>query len=269
MSSQDNTVVFDIGTSFLKVGFSHDSDPKVIPSIVEDGQTFESIVKNGIVQDWEKLVPLVKRAVKSLGDFDLDCILVTNPLFCSNEYKNNLMKFFFHFGFKRVYFSLQAPLVLYSRGITIGIVVQCGHTTTSIVPVLEGFVDPGKVKRLSITGETISEYLLQLLQTRSNSSSLLGKAVIDEIKEDLCYCAKSIEEDRKLVKETCSLLKTVKLRTGESITIESERFECVEVYFTPSLYDIDEIGLSDAVFDVVQECDIDVRREMYKNIVLW
>ena len=269
MSSQDKTVVFDIGTSFLKVGFSHYSDPKVIPStVVEDGQTYEPI-ENGIVQDWDRLVPVVKKAVKSLGDFALDCILVTYPLFCSDEYKNNLMKFFFHFGFKRVHVSFQAPLVLYSRGITSGIVVQCGHGITSVVPVLEGFVDPSKAKRLSITGETISDYLLQLLQTRSTSSSLLGKTVIDEIKEDLCYCAKSIEEDRKLVKETCSLLKTVKLSTGESIKIESERFECVEVYFTPSFCDIDEIGLSDAVFDVVQECDIDVRREMYKNIVLW
>lgn len=266
MSSQDNTVVFDIGSSFLKVGFSHDCDPKVIP-VVEDGQTFEPI-ENGIVKDWEKLVPLVEKAVKSLGDFDLDCILVTYPLFCSDEYKNNLMKFFFHFGFKRVHVSLQAPLVLYSRGITSGIVVQCGHGITSVVPVLEGFVDPSKAKRLSITGETISDYLLQLLQIRSNSSSLLGKAVIDKIKEDLCYCAKSIEEDRKLVKETCSLLKTVKLSTGESIQIESERFECVEVYFTPSLCDIDEISLSDAVFDSIQICDINMRREMYKNIVL-
>ena len=229
MPSQDNTVVFDIGSSFLKVGFSHDSNPKVIPSIVlEDGETLEPI-KNGIVQDWERFVPLVKKALKSLGDFDLDCILVTYPLFCSDDYKKILMEFFFRFGFKRVHVSLQAPLVLYSRGITSGIVVECGHGFTSIVPVLEGFVDPGQAKRLNITGETISYYLLQLLQMRSNSSSILGKAVIDKIKEDLCYCAKSIEEDRKLVKETCSLLKTVKLSIGEVIKIENERFECVEV----------------------------------------
>lgn len=268
MSSQDNTVVFDIGSSFLKVGFAHDSNPKLLSStVVEDGKTFEPI-ENGMVKDWERLVSLVKNAVKSLGDFALDCILVTYPLFCSDEYKNKLMKFFFHFGFNRVHVSLQAPLVLFSKGITSGIVVECGHGITSIVPVLEGFVDPGKAKRLSITGGSISHYLLQLLQMRSNSSSLLGKVAIDKIKEDLCYCAKSIEEDRKLVKETCSLLKTVKLSTGESIQIESERFECVEVYFTPSLCDIDEISLSDAIFDSIQICDIDMRREMYKNIVL-
>ena len=70
------------------------------------------------------------------------------------------------------------------------------------------------------------------------------------------------------MKETCSLLKTVKLSTGESIQIESERFECVEVYFTPSLCDIDEISLSDAIFDTIQICDINMRREMYKNMVL-
>ena len=52
------------------------------------------------------------------------------------------------------------------------------------------------------------------------------------------------------------------------IKLDRERFEAPESLFQPHLINVEGMGLSELVFNTVQQADIDIRSELYKHIVL-
>lgn len=51
--------------------------------------------------------------------------------------------------------------------------------------------------------------------------------------------------------------------------VGTQRFRCPEALFKPSLIGLNEApGFHDMVFESINKCDIDVRRQLYSNIVL-
>ncbi|CAI7804125.1 unnamed protein product [Closterium sp. NIES-53] len=65
-----------------------------------------------------------------------------------------------------------------------------------------------------------------------------------------------------------TLDKTYELPDGQVITIGSERFRAPEILFTPSLVGMEAPGLHEAAYNTIMKCDVDVRRDLYANIVL-
>ena len=55
---------------------------------------------------------------------------------------------------------------------------------------------------------------------------------------------------------------------GSVITIGNERFRCPEVLFKPSLIGKEFAGIHDQTFQSIQKSDVDVRKDLYQNIVL-
>lgn len=52
------------------------------------------------------------------------------------------------------------------------------------------------------------------------------------------------------------------------ITIGSERFRVPEVLFTPSLVGVESAGIDETAFNSIMKCDVDIRRDLYGNVVL-
>ena len=52
------------------------------------------------------------------------------------------------------------------------------------------------------------------------------------------------------------------------ITIGSERFRCPEVLFTPSLVGMEAAGIDETAFNSIRKCDVDIRKDLYGNVVL-
>ena len=55
---------------------------------------------------------------------------------------------------------------------------------------------------------------------------------------------------------------------GNVIVIGNERFRCPEVLFQPSLIGKEASGIHDCTFQTIMKCDIDIRRDLYANIVM-
>lgn len=51
-------------------------------------------------------------------------------------------------------------------------------------------------------------------------------------------------------------------------TIGSERFRCAEVLFEPSLIGREGGGIAQMTYDSIMLCDVDIRKDLYQNIVL-
>ena len=54
----------------------------------------------------------------------------------------------------------------------------------------------------------------------------------------------------------------------QMITIGSERFRCPEVLFTPSMVGMEASGIDEATFNSIMKCDVDIRKDLYGNVVL-
>merc|ERR1712232_233013 len=62
--------------------------------------------------------------------------------------------------------------------------------------------------------------------------------------------------------------KPYELPDGNVITVGSERFRCPEALFKPSLIGLEAVGVHETTFNSIGKCDIDVRKDLYGNIVL-
>lgn len=52
------------------------------------------------------------------------------------------------------------------------------------------------------------------------------------------------------------------------ITVGDERFRCPEVLFKPSLVGEEQDGIDKTTFASIMKCDVDIRKDLYLNIVM-
>lgn len=76
------------------------------------------------------------------------------------------------------------------------------------------------------------------------------------------------KKDQITAETTSDLDKSYTLPDGSQITLGSERFQCPEALFQPSLLGLDCGGIHQQVNDCIRECGLDMRRLLYFNIVL-
>ena len=62
--------------------------------------------------------------------------------------------------------------------------------------------------------------------------------------------------------------KTYELPDGNIVSLHGERFRCPEVLFQPSLVGKEAMGIHDTTFQSIMKCDVDIRKDLYQNVVL-
>ena len=60
----------------------------------------------------------------------------------------------------------------------------------------------------------------------------------------------------------------LKLPDGNIVTLGAEKYECPEVLFNPAVIGEDFDGIHHLVYRSIESTDIDLRMNLYKNIVL-
>ncbi len=80
--------------------------------------------------------------------------------------------------------------------------------------------------------------------------------------------AQDFEKEMLKASQTAEIEKPYELPDGQIITIGSERFRTPEALFQPSLLGQEALGIHEQINRSVNKCDIDLRRELYQNVVL-
>merc|ERR1739848_626356 len=201
-------------------------------------------LEHGVITNWDDMEKIWKHTFDNelrivLGaedeaEEDVAGVLLTETPMNPKENRERMTQIMFEtFTARRFYVAIQAVLSLYASGRTTGVVVDCGDGVSHTVPIYEGYSMPHAIQRINLAGRDLTDYICKILtESKINLHTSAERMSAMKIKEELCYVSMNFEE-------------------------EVDNFAGKEM-----------MGLPELAKKTIDDCDLDVRKDLFANIVM-
>ncbi|CAN3371131.1 actin-related protein 4 [Diutina catenulata] len=283
-----NAVVLDLGSWVTRIGYAGDDFPKVtVPSLyarVGDQYLFgddlnvaranvelKPLVDKQLVVDWDAALAQWAHYFEKVLQIDPrdQPLLVTEPVWASFDYRKTLVdKLFERFPFPAVYLAKSPTCVSFQQGRPNCLVVDVGHSSVSVTPVVDGISLLKNSVRTHYSGQFLNDVLSDAFKAKGVDPVPAYKIASKEITvfpEGPDYQARKVPEVSESferfqvakiwheLKETALEVpekalpetkdedeefaqRTFELPSGQQLVLGRERFEWAETMFDPSVY---------------------------------
>lgn len=292
--SEEKHIIIDNGTGYIKAGLSGDDQPcSIFPSCVavpkykqgmiggnqsdylvgKEAEAKRGVMKlmypleHGIVENWDNMSKIWDYCFNTelrVNPSEHNVMLTEAPM-NPKENRSKMAEIMFEtFQVKGLYVAIQAVLSLYCAGKFTGIVDDMGDGVSHFVPIFDGYSIPHAILRLDLAGRDLTMYMAKLLTELGHSFTTTAELeIVKSIKEKTCYVALDYEKELKEYEP-----KEYELPDGTTVTVKDQRFRCPECLFQPDMLGKESEGIHKLCFKSIQTCDIDIRKELYENIIL-
>ncbi|CAD8127352.1 unnamed protein product [Paramecium sonneborni] len=294
MDEQNRAIIIDNGSKYCKAGITEDLRccfPAVVGRCKKPGQhqidavyvgdeayakrcvlELQYPINNGIVNCWddmERIWHYVFFNELRVYPEDHPVLLTEIPTNSKNNREKMTQSLFETFNVPSFYVAIQALLSLYSSGRTTGIVVNCGEGVSHTVPIYECYGFSEAVLKTDFAGSACTKYLANILNELDYEfTSQNEMEIVRDMKEKLCYVALDYEEEMKKYQESIANNRSYELPDGNSVNMKNQRFRCPEILFKPNKIKPFELGIHELTYKSIMNSDIEVRKDLYQNVVL-
>ncbi|RZB95175.1 Actin-related protein 4 [Glycine soja] len=270
-----------------------------------------SPLKNGVVVDWNIVDNIWDHALREclLVDPKERPMLLAEPCSNTQEQRERAAELMFEkYKVPALFLAKNAVLTSFASGRATSLVVDSGGGSTTVVPVLDGYVLQKAVIASPIGGEFLTDCLMKSLEGKgitirprcsfkkkeihpgnlqtvdldfphtTESYKLYSQRVIaSDIKECVCRTPDSPYDERVYSNIPMT---PYELPDGQIIEVGSDRFKIPDILFNPLLVQtipgmesFAEIapsirGLPKMIIESINKCDVDIRRELFSTILL-
>ena len=293
MQTNYTSIIIDVGSGLMKVGFSGEDGPRnIFNSIVgipkmaglkvgmeqkeryvaeeaisnAEFMNFYSPIQRGEVVDWDKFETLMHYLLYNQIEVvpeDMSVLITETPL-SSKKNRSKISELLFEkFNVQKCHIANSSMLGLFSYGKSSGIVLDCGYNITSTVPVYEGFPLVYASQKINLGGEDLSNKLYDIIKGKLDKTykTIKGKLLSEDIKDKLGYVSMYIKQEGEKIEQKYIL------PDSKELTLGNELFEVNEILFNPG--ENPELkSVTNMVVDSLNLCDDDVKKEINESVCL-
>lgn len=295
-------IVMDNGSGMMKAGFAGEEAPQaVFPAAVarpkgnlqqmhgvagkseyigEEAMAKKGIceinypIDSGIVSSWEDMEKVWHHTFYNelrVAPNEAKGVLLTEAPRNPKANREKMVQIMFEtFEVQNIYVAIQAVMSLYSAGRTTGLVVDSGDGVTHTVPVFEGFSLPHAVEKCMIAGRVLTHQMQKLLLGSGiNMQSASEMEIVKDMKEKLCYVAQDYDAETEQATKSSEHDQQYTMPDKSVVTVPATvRMGCPELLFNPSKWGNSEKSMPGLAWASITASDIDVRKELCKNVIM-
>ncbi|XP_004603725.2 actin-like protein 8 [Sorex araneus] len=290
----EKTIVIDVGSGFLKAGWSSHNEPQIIhPTIVsyksgqgpgpsgaltqlhlgineESPDYFSHPVQRGRIQNWEAMELFWTRVLEKLNWSREDTrVLLAESVWRSLQERQKTMEIMFErLGVRSIMLVDELQLSLFSQCLLNGVVIDCGFGLTRVQSFIQGLPVRQSRQVVSWGDWDMASYLLRELFSEGCIESNAAKLEkVSIIQRQACYVPKNIQQ-LAATSEDPHGNSTFQLPDGSLVTLGPLHRMAPEMYFSPGFYSLPIPSLPRAVLDSVQSCREDLQVQLASHMLV-